>query len=344
MNFFSFIALPFLLLWSVKYVELNKVHLGPALEERTNHQIDSLYKREIIPDLKSIFLEKEQINPKVRFLDTSLNLSDKEIKTLYQEVYNSNIKLFKSGEISKDLNNKIHSVNQGFQEYLWYKRLVNTKEKTDPKDRSCIAILIRDGSSNTVRSQLLSQLLESYPDEWKQSAEWIELKRRLQTNNIIGASILSYSNIDLLTPKGTTTSLEKAFRSERKYTVFVFTASWCQPCQSNYDLFRKNFDQLQHKNTHLISYSLDKNYESWLKLANKENYIKACYNDNSSFSSKLVKGLGISSIPSYIVTDENGTILAKYNGLQLPDLFRFIDAEHSKVSSASTNFFSLSTK
>lgn len=311
---------------------------------KVHSRIDTLYKVEIIPDLKSIFLGDIQLNPKVRFLDTSLNLSDHEIKVSYQEINNSNIKLLQSGEISQNLSNKIHSVNLGFQEYLWYKRLVHTKEKKDPKDRSCISILIRDGSSNTIQSELLSQLLDSYPSDWKKSKEWKELKRKLQPNLIIGMSILSDTTSVLHTPKGTTTSLEKILKSDRKYTVFAFTASWCQPCQSNYNLFKESFDLLQSKNTRLISYSLDKNHENWLKMISKVGYIKECYNDNSSFDSKLIKRLGISTIPSYILTDENGTILAKYNGLQLPDLFRFIDAEHSKVSSASTNLRSLSIK
>lgn len=280
--------------------------------------------QEIIPDLKTIYLNGAKVDDNIRFLDTARNLSNDSIKSHFREVNNFNIESFKKKKISEDLLRRVNRVNMGFQEYLWYKRLRDTYHKNNTNDRSLIAILIRDGQSTTINPKLLLEQLDKYPEEYKITDEWKELKRRLVGKDVTGYSLVEHEDHKMITARGEKISVTALADGKSRLTLVVFTASWCAPCQVQYEMFKSNFDSLATKNVHLISYSLDEKIDRWKNLLQKENYISECYCDLQGFRSPFVKELDIHSIPTYVLFDRQGTVVKKVTG-NVQEMFKYIN-------------------
>lgn len=278
---------------------------------------------DITPDLTSIYLSGIDISDQIAFLDTSLNLSDELINRLYTSIDSANQRYFASKEGGQDIALRVKRVNMGFQEYLWYKRLRSTYPKNSGKDRSCIAILVRNGQSTTIRPDLLDEQLDTFPEDFKNTKEWKDLKNRLKPKEVIGYSIVEQGKADLITPQGSTIKLKDLVKGEDPYIVLAVTASWCAPCQQEYEYFKSSFDDLANQYVRLISYSLDTKPESWRKLLNKKNYIAECYCDLQGFQSGFIKDMAIHSIPTYLLIDGKGVVQGKYSR-NVTDLFNKI--------------------
>lgn len=280
--------------------------------------------KEIIPDLKSIYLRGAKGEDNILFLDTACNLSDDSIKSHYRAVNDFNFQSFKKKKISEDLLRRVNRVNMGFQEYLWYKRLRDTYQKNNTNDRSLIAILIRDGQSTTINPKLLLEQLDTYSIEYKSTKEWQDLKKRLIGKDVVGYSLGERKDYKMLTPSGQKISIRELASRKYSYTLVVFTASWCAPCHTQYEMFKSDFDTLATKNVHLISYSLDERIDRWKNLLQKKNYISECYCDQQGFRSPFVKELGINAIPTYVLFDKQGTVVKKVTG-NVQEMFKFIN-------------------
>lgn len=308
-------------------------HAGqPIAKDNFGHQQDTtkgwsrsgLTDQEIIPDLKSIYLRGVKVDDNIRFLDTARNLGDDSIKLHYRAVNDFNFQSFKKKKISEDLLRRVNRINMGFQEYLWYKRLRDTYPKNNTNDRSLIAILIRDGQSTTINPNLLLEQLDKYPEEYKSTKEWQDLKKRLIGKDVIGHSLDVHKDYKILTQSGQKVSIRELASRKYFYTLIVFTASWCAPCQVQYEMFKSDFDSLAHKNVHLISYSLDEKIDRWKILLQKKNYIAACYCDQQGFRSPFVRELDIHSIPTYVLFDRQGTFVKKVTG-NVQEMFKYIN-------------------
>ncbi len=308
-------------------------HAGQSIaKDNFGHQQDTtkgrsksgLVEKEIIPDLKSIYLGGVKGDDNIRFLDTARNLSDDSIKYHYIAVNDFNFQSFKKKKISEDLLKRVNRVNMGFQEYLWYKRLRDTYHKNNTNDRSLIAILIRDGQSTTINPKLLLEQLDKYPEEYKITDEWKELKRRLVGKDVTGYSLVEHEDHKMINARGEKISIKELASRKYFYTLVVFTASWCAPCHIEYEMFKNDFDSLAHKNVHLISYSLDEKIDRWKILLQKKNYIAECYCDQQGFRSPFVRELNIQSIPTYVLFDRQGTVVKKVTG-NVQEMFKYIN-------------------
>ncbi len=169
-----------------------------------------------------------------------------------------------------------------------------------------------DGQSTTIRPDLLEAQLDTYPEDFKKTNEWINLKARLKPKEVTGYSIVEKIDAELITPQGSTIKLKDLVNGRNPYIVLAVTASWCAPCQNEYEYFKNSFDSLSSQNVRLISYSLDTKFESWQKLLDKKNYIAECYCDLQGFQSSFISDMSIKSIPTYLLIDDQGIVQGKY--------------------------------
>jgi len=164
-------------------------------------------------------------------------------------------------------------------------------------------------SENAVKGLEMCNLIEQEKD-----ADLLKLdkiRRAIQSSQIlkIGSALPSFK---LTTEKGKTIT-DKQFRG--KHLILNFWANWMGNSNSNYNINR--LLQNEKNKFKVLSYSLDN--DSRLRLSAGQvtdslAYVEYC--DNKVWNSPLVKQFGIHNLPTIILVDPKGKILAVGNNWQ----------------------------
>ena len=109
----------------------------------------------------------------------------------------------------------------------------------------------------------------------------------------------------LLDPNGKKIST-KSLRG--KYVILDFWASWCRPCIAEFPDFKKLHKKYRNKNFEILSISVDKSSEAWLKALKKQQltWLQAIDDKNSQASN-----FAVSAYPTKFLIDPNGKIIMR---------------------------------
>ena len=138
------------------------------------------------------------------------------------------------------------------------------------------------------------------------------------------APMLSYNN-----PNGEQMSLSDI---KNKLILIDFWASWCGPCRREnpnlVDAYKK-YNKTKFKEGNgfeIYSLSLDKKQEAWVKAINQDQLFWEYHvSDLGGWQSEGSQKYGIRSIPSNVLIDRNGIIIA--HNLKGAALNRFLESQ-----------------
>lgn len=96
-----------------------------------------------------------------------------------------------------------------------------------------------------------------------------------------------------------------------KYVLVDFWASWCMPCRKENPNLVRIYNDYKNKGFEILGVSLDNNPGSWMRAIEEDKLPWTNISDLKAWSSNLVIDYRIKAIPSSVVLDPEGKILAK---------------------------------
>lgn len=109
-------------------------------------------------------------------------------------------------------------------------------------------------------------------------------------------------------PDGKVTSLKE---SKGKITIIDFWASWCKPCRQENPNMVALYKQYHSKGLNIIGVSLDEKKEAWTKAIAADQLTWTHVSNLKEFEDPIAVQYSIKLIPSTIIIDETGKVVAK---------------------------------
>lgn len=112
------------------------------------------------------------------------------------------------------------------------------------------------------------------------------------------------------TPEGTFLSLSELV-GKSKLLLVDFWASWCGPCRGENPNVVAVYKEYHEKGFDVLGVSLDMKKENWIKAIEDDGLIWHNVSDLKYWNNEAAQDYAVSSIPSNVLIDENGIIIAK---------------------------------
>ena len=112
----------------------------------------------------------------------------------------------------------------------------------------------------------------------------------------------------LQTPSGETLSLDSL---KGKYVLVDFWASWCRPCRAVNPYLVSVYNQYKDKGIEFLGVSLDSKKPNWEAAIAQDGLTWKHVSDLKGWQSYAAQLYGVKSIPTNLLLDENGVIIAK---------------------------------
>ncbi len=96
-----------------------------------------------------------------------------------------------------------------------------------------------------------------------------------------------------------------------KIVLIDFWASWCGPCSKENPNVVAAYKKYNDKGFDILGVSLDRDAESWKEAINEDGLTWSHVSDLQYWNNAASKMYGVMSIPSNVLLDGNGVIIAR---------------------------------
>lgn len=159
--------------------------------------------------------------------------------------------------------------------------------------------------SDKEKAELLDLFKKKCPNtpNYKSIVADIEAKQRGKVGS-------TYTDFTMSDPDGKQLSISQ-FVKNNKYTLVDFWASWCGPCCAEMPNVVKAYEKFHSKGLEIIGVSLDNDKAAWQAGLNRLKMSWPQMSDLKGWECEAASLYGIQAIPSNILIDQSGKIVAK---------------------------------
>ncbi len=153
----------------------------------------------------------------------------------------------------------------------------------------------------------VAPLYDALSPEIISSEKGMEIKRLLDTYNAVALG-KSAPEIIQSTPEGKSLSLSSL---HGKYVLIDFWASWCGPCRRENPNVVATYNKYKDKGFTVLGVSYDDDKNKWKKAIDDDKLEWNQVSDLQGWKNSTSDQYGIKAIPSNVLLDKNGKIIAK---------------------------------
>lgn len=164
-----------------------------------------------------------------------------------------------------------------------------------------------EADSAFLTSRCNQQMLAQYKER-----ETARLRRQQYFQQSVKATGLgnSYREIQAQTPDGTPIRLTSLVKPGH-VTLLDFWASWCVPCRQEIPFLKELYQKYHDHGFDIVSISLDKSRDAWLKALDKEAMPWPQMSDLKAWDGPVTQDYGIQAIPFVLLLDQQGHVVLR---------------------------------